>query len=98
MNHYVHKDGYFLYGRKDLLNRIVRSGSNRDTETKKKRNRFNGGTNGDYMPYGMHPSMFPRVHVPLIGTHPAIGRWPLPNSTNLPIDENKLENLKSETE
>ena len=42
--------------------------------------------------------MFPRVHVPLIGTHPAIGRWPLPNSTNLPIDENKLENLKSETE
>ena len=80
------------------MNRIVRSGSNRDTETKKKRNRFNGGTNGDYMPYGMHPSMFPRVHVPLIGTHPAIGRWPLPNSTNLPIDENKLENLKSETE
>ena len=30
LNHYVHKDGFFLRGREDLLSRIVRSGANRD--------------------------------------------------------------------
>jgi hypothetical protein len=30
LNHYIHKDGYFLRGREDLLSRIIRSGANRN--------------------------------------------------------------------
>ena len=31
LNHYVHKDGFFLRGREKLLTKIVRSGSSRET-------------------------------------------------------------------
>lgn len=89
LNHYVHKDGFFLRGREDLLSRIVRSGANRDpTECENNYDASLDGIAGSstksssatyfdhYQDFPSH-AVFPPIYAPSLYPNPVLQpNWP----------------------